>query len=90
MEDTKIGCFCIILELLSPKPKKSGERARVSSQGRLAPHPRRGLEWHVAEQVGHRFAVVRSSDRLCQDHRDINNLKANRKGERTVAHLSHI
>lgn len=40
------------------------------------------LERDVAEQVRHRFAVVGPADGLGQDHRNVDNLKANEKTER--------
>lgn len=46
----------------------------------LKPPPRGFcLQRDVAEEVGHRLAVVGSSDGLRQDHGDVDDLEANRK-----------
>lgn len=39
------------------------------------------LQWDMAEQIRHRFAVVSSTDGLCEDHGDVNNLEEERGGD---------
>lgn len=59
----------IILELLSPNAKTAGRQRQREVGGGLLhlPYPME-LQWYVAEQVGHRFPIVGSSNGLSQDH----------------------
>lgn len=57
----------ISLSLLSPNAKKankSSEKSEEACSTLLIVH----LQWHMAEQIRHRFPIVRPSDRLSQDH----------------------
>lgn len=46
------------------------------------------LQWDMAEQVRHRLAVVSSTDGLCEDHGDVNNLEEERQRGKDVVNLT--